>query len=48
LLERDYIDSNRAVAPLLKVPDALILDNSMLNKEEQLDWILDKINRLNS
>lgn len=48
LLERDYIDSNRAVAPLLKVPDALILDNSLLNKEEQLDWILDKINELNS
>jgi cytidylate kinase len=36
------------VAPLLKVDDALILDNSLLNKEEQLDWILDKINELNS
>ena len=48
LLERDYIDSNRAVAPLLKVDDALVLDNSLLNKEEQLNWILDKINKLNS
>ena len=42
------IDSNRAVAPLLKVDDALVLDNSLLNKEEQLNWILDKINELNS
>jgi CMP/dCMP kinase len=33
---RDYIDSNREVSPLRKAPDALVLDNSNLTREEQL------------
>ena len=37
---RDYIDSNREVSPLKKASDAIVLDNSFLNKEEQLSLVL--------
>ncbi len=44
---RDYIDSNRAVSPLRKADDAIILDNSNLTMDEQLDlvtqWVEDAI-----
>jgi len=40
---RDYLDQNREVSPLKRADDALILDNGHLTKEEQLAWILDKI-----
>ena len=40
---RDYLDQNREVSPLKRADDALILDNGHLTKEEQLVWILDKI-----
>lgn len=36
LEKRDYIDSNRTVAPLKKASDAIILDTSNLSREEQL------------
>ncbi len=40
---RDYIDSNRAVSPLRKAEDALVLDNTYLNEKEQfekaLEWV---------
>ncbi|MCK4662318.1 MAG: (d)CMP kinase [Bacteroidales bacterium] len=38
--KRDYIDENRKISPLRKAKDAIVLDNSNLNKEEQLEWIL--------
>lgn len=38
--ERDHIDSNREESPLMKADDALILDNSNLTREEQLEWML--------
>ncbi len=37
---RDYIDSNREVSPLRKADDALVLDNSNLTREEQLNLAL--------
>jgi cytidylate kinase len=44
---RDYIDSNREVSPLRKAEDALVLDNTNLTREEQLDmalaWAKEKI-----
>ncbi len=40
--ERDYIDSHRAVAPLRKAPDALLLDNSNLTIAQQRQWLLDR------
>ena len=42
--ERDYIDSHRAVAPLKQAADALVLDNSELTREEQMQWLLDRFN----
>ena len=38
---RDYIDSNREVSPLRKADDAIVLDNSNLTREEQLQIVLD-------
>jgi len=44
--ERDYIDQNRDVSPLRKADDAIVLDNSELTQDEQLSWVMLKINRL--
>lgn len=46
LKERDYIDSTRAESPLIQVADAIVLDNSNLNREEQLAWVLEQIEKL--
>jgi len=40
LLERDHIDSTRADSPLTQADDAILLNNSELNKLEQLDLCL--------
>lgn len=40
LLERDRIDSNRAVSPLRQADDAIVLDNSQLTQEEQFEFLL--------
>lgn len=46
--ERDYIDSHREVAPLRQAPDAVLLDNSSLTREEQSQWLLQLAkNRMN-
>jgi len=37
---RDYIDSNREVSPLRKANDAIVLDNTKLTREEQLQLVL--------
>jgi cytidylate kinase len=47
LAQRDHMDSNREVSPLRKADDAVILDNSSMTPEEQLDlalqWANEKI-----
>ena len=43
---RDKIDSTRAISPLKKADDALILDNSNLTREEQLKWTIEKAKEL--
>jgi len=40
---RDYIDSNREVSPLRKADDAIILDNTNLTMEEQLEFALELV-----
>ncbi len=40
LLERDFIDTTRSDSPLKKADDAIILDNSYLNRAEQLEVAL--------
>jgi CMP/dCMP kinase len=37
---RDYIDSNREISPLRKAEDAIVLDNTNLTEEEQLQKAL--------
>ena len=41
--ERDTIDSGREVSPLVRAEDAIILDNSHLTREEQLQWSLNRV-----
>lgn len=47
LAMRDYIDSNREISPLRKAEDAIELDNTNLNMEQQfqiaLKWVKDRI-----
>jgi cytidylate kinase len=38
--ERDYIDSHRADSPLRQAPDAIVIDNTLLSEEEQLEKAL--------
>lgn len=38
--ERDRIDQSRAVSPLRKADDALLLDNSHMTIAEQKEWLL--------
>ena len=49
IVERDYIDSHRKVSPLRKADDAIVLDNSHMTMNQQMDWILsilkDKFNK---
>jgi cytidylate kinase len=40
LVERDFMDSNRTESPLTQAPDAILLDNTLMNREEQLQWVL--------
>lgn len=41
LKERDYIDSHRSVSPLSKAEDAVVLDNSDMTIQQQMDWVMD-------
>jgi cytidylate kinase len=40
LIHRDHIDSTRSHSPLRKADDAFVLDNTYLNRKEQVDVIL--------
>ena len=37
--ERDFADENRAQSPLRKADDALVLDNSAMTVDEQMQWV---------
>jgi cytidylate kinase len=39
--QRDHIDQTREVSPLKKAEDALLLDNSDMTREEQMNWLID-------
>ena len=40
--ERDYIDSHRAVSPLRKADDAIVLDNSDMTFQQQDEWLMEQ------
>jgi cytidylate kinase len=44
--ERDYIDTHREDSPLVMAPDAVEIDNSYLNREEQFEVVLDLVNNI--
>jgi cytidylate kinase len=39
LQERDYIDSHRETSPLTQAKDAVVLDNSDMTMEQQMEWL---------
>lgn len=39
LQERDYIDSHRETSPLSQAEDAIVLDNSYMTMDDQLQWL---------
>lgn len=43
--ERDRIDETRDVSPLKKAPDAVVLDNTRMTPEEQMQWVLQIIRK---
>ena len=46
VLQRDHIDQTREVSPLRKADDALLLDNSHLTREEQMEWLVNEYNKI--
>lgn len=43
LAHRDFIDTTREESPLVRAPDAVVLDNTDLNEQEQLQFVLDRL-----
>ena len=46
VLQRDHIDQTREVSPLRQADDALLLDNSNLTREEQMEWLIQQFNNI--
>lgn len=46
LITRDYEDTHRKENPLLQAPDAIVLDNSELSRDEQLDFVIKLIEEM--
>jgi cytidylate kinase len=45
LIERDRIDSNREVSPLIQAPDAIVVDTTKYTIEEQVNIILEAVKK---
>ena len=41
--ERDYIDTHRDISPLRQAEDAIVLDNSHMTPDEQVEWLYKKV-----
>ncbi len=48
VIERDRRDTTREASPLRKAADAIELDNSYMNVQEQFDWALEQVKRVKS
>ncbi|MBO7137276.1 MAG: (d)CMP kinase [Bacteroidaceae bacterium] len=46
VIERDRIDSTRAISPLRQAEDAIVLDNSNMTIPEQNAWLLEQYRRV--
>lgn len=45
VMKRDYIDTHREVAPLVKASDAVEINNDEMNQEETLEFALNEIEK---
>lgn len=45
--DRDFTDTHRSESPLMQAEDAIVLDNSNMNQEEQLEFSLEHLRKLN-
>lgn len=45
LQERDYIDSHRETSPLTQAADAIVLDNSDMTPQEQMEWLKELLSK---
>ncbi|WP_134090361.1 (d)CMP kinase [Olivibacter sp. XZL3] len=48
IAHRDYQDTTRKESPLVRADDAIILDNTDMTEEEQLRFVLEKVEEANS
>lgn len=48
LSQRDLMDTTRKENPLVKADDAIVLDNTFLTREEQMELVLQKIDCINT
>ncbi|MBR2318996.1 MAG: (d)CMP kinase [Bacteroidaceae bacterium] len=46
VLQRDHLDQTREISPLKRADDALLLDNSNMTREEQMNWLIAEFNKL--
>lgn len=46
IMSRDYEDTHREESPLRRADDAIILDNTYLNFDEQVDFVLREIEKI--
>lgn len=44
--ERDVADQRRAISPLRRADDAVVLDNSRMTADEQMEWVMERIREL--
>lgn len=44
--QRDHIDTTREVSPLRRADDAHVLDNDHMDREQQMDWLLNLYNKI--
>ncbi len=41
--QRDHHDQNRDISPLRQAPDAVVLDNSNMTLDEQMEWVEERL-----
>jgi cytidylate kinase len=44
--ERDFKDTHRAISPLKQADDAIVLDNSHMTPEEQVEWLYERVREI--
>ena len=46
IIGRDHFDETREQSPLRKADDAIVLDNSFMTREQQLEWVLARVSEI--